>query len=639
MNWLASSHQIVGFVTLLVWLSGFAFLALGRRTRNYEWVAISVLGIDFFALTVDLFLINRDLGISQKIWARGWIGPRDLEGAITVGILEDPLGLTFSVLASALGLMLLFHRNSPADDKCPERKSAGILMGVAGVTVAWLSLTPWLSILGTMLAALGGICVLGAKRDPSIVAQFGRDRTSGFILSFLGAAVLAGARNALTMDRGFTLSSQSHVFDFTGGALLATGTYFFLQPIPFSNWLSRPARVSSALSVIVAQVFSALATFAILIRFESELRSTGVLDVFQWVGIASAILSSICGLAQTDWKTALPHWVSAAFSFTFSILCFVGSSSALPILLGAVITASALSLLFHSAESDGSRAKPWFRPLCFAAIAPGLGMIGFVSSGGLVRAFVLSSQDPVKIGTLVLALVGITALAMKSIFSSAQSKTTAPNIGSPVPTLAGVSILLVVSLGLIWTGTFSGGAISHDPDRAFASWISILLNNPNADWWDDANVVLGQSLLWSTLAVSSLLSIWLFGQRQDRVTVGLSRSPRLRQFLETDLAVDRLGLLILKGLKSGSGFLEKWINEKITVQWIPYWTETILGVAARWTDRADRKIYAQEVSTLRRWVDIPAKATQLVQNGDLQWYLVFAIGCVAAMLVHFLRAA
>ena len=66
--------------------------------------------------------------------------------------------------------------------------------------------------------------------------------------------------------------------------------------------------------------------------------------------------------------------------------------------------------------------------------------------------------------------------------------------------------------------------------------------------------------------------------------------------------------------------------------------ERALRFPARWLDIADREIYAREESLLRKWVEVPAKALQLIQNGDLQWYLVFGIGMMIALLVHFVRA-
>jgi hypothetical protein len=51
----------------------------------------------------------------------------------------------------------------------------------------------------------------------------------------------------------------------------------------------------------------------------------------------------------------------------------------------------------------------------------------------------------------------------------------------------------------------------------------------------------------------------------------------------------------------------------------------------------DGHLYEKSGSALRRGVEIPGKLLQLVQNGDVQWYLFFAMSCALAILIHFLR--
>jgi hypothetical protein len=39
---------------------------------------------------------------------------------------------------------------------------------------------------------------------------------------------------------------------------------------------------------------------------------------------------------------------------------------------------------------------------------------------------------------------------------------------------------------------------------------------------------------------------------------------------------------------------------------------------------------------IRGSVDLPSRALQLIQSGDVQWYLFFAVGSGVAILAHFL---
>jgi hypothetical protein len=101
--------------------------------------------------------------------------------------------------------------------------------------------------------------------------------------------------------------------------------------------------------------------------------------------------------------------------------------------------------------------------------------------------------------------------------------------------------------------------------------------------------------------------------------------------------VEKVGGGIVVGLTSAGNFLERWLTENLSTGWIPKAITAALRYPSRLIDSVDQKAYAGEESLLRQWVDVPIKTLQLIQNGDLQWYLVFAMGCVVAILIHFLR--
>jgi hypothetical protein len=646
MNWLESSDQILAILVIGVWMAGLGLLLSGRKVKDLNWISISILCIFMIGVAVDLFFVNRDMAGAQKIWARGWIGPRDQNGAITIGILEDPLGLFVAGAMGGLATLFLANRWLIQKESNPERMHAGVLFGVAGVAVSWLSLTPWFSILGLVIASIGGFIALSATQDPETMARFGRERTIGFLLSFLGAAVLAGGRSALAMDRSFALAGQSlpQVFDVMGGTLLLLGIYLHLQPFPFLGWLCRPAKVSSGASVVIAQLFSAVASFGLAVRFEPELRTIGVFPFFEVFAMSSAVLTAFCGLSQESWKTALPLWVSTMLSVAFGCLCFAGGMSAAPVLAGVVFSAFSLALL-ASAQGSGARGKrnqSWFKFLSVVALAPGLGFIGFVSSGGFVRMMSLAGQDTARSILYALVLLPAYLLLWKNFFSIRASTSTksAEGTASALP-LVSVGILLAFSVGLLWTGTLTGGVIPHDPDRLFPSWLSTLFGLTTSEPPDQAAIengtALGQSLLWSTLVLAAALSFWLFGRGQDLAVNFLASRAGVRKFFQTGYSIDRVGELFVFGLKKLGSVTEKWVSEKISTDWIPLGFVKVLTVPARRINEADQKLYKLEETTVRQWSELPAKVLQLVQSGDVQWYLFFAIGCAVAILIHFLR--
>jgi hypothetical protein len=645
MSWLDNSQWILALMVGSLFLAGFAFLFLGAGNKRASWIPVGMLVLFFVGLAADLFLISRDLGGAQKTWARGWIGPHDQDGAITIGILEDSLGLTAVMFSSLLAFVLSGNRWTARREFSPERISGGLFIGLAGVSIAWLSLTPWFSLLGIAVAGLGGWVMLGAQQDSDLIKGFGIERATGVVLSLLGAAVLAGGRGALSLERGFVLapSPVAHGFDVMGAALLFLGLLVQLQPIPFMRWLTRAPEVSSVSSIVVAQVFPALAALGLALRFEPELRALGIFSTFEWLALVSSAMVALCGLAQKSWKTALPLWLSSSFSFVFVALCLSGPSVAFLVFIGTATAATAISLLASAREEGvlGPQSQAWFRPLLGVGAAGAVGMVGFVSSGATVRMFSQAAQEPAVAVALAFVLLLTQLLFWKAFFSlwtdSSRKKSEPLQDYSPAPA-AWTCALLIISLGLVWTGDFTGGIIPHDTDRIFPAWSAIIFANPtgsSGEWADESAMALGQSLLWISLAVAAGLGFWLFGRGQDLLQESLERAPRLRDFFVSGYFVTKIEKGAVRALQVAGAFSEKWVTEKVSVQWVPRLVVTFLTYPARWLDVADRKIYAQEESFLRKWVEVPAKALQLIQNGDLQWYLVFGIGTMVALLVHF----
>jgi hypothetical protein len=71
------------------------------------------------------------------------------------------------------------------------------------------------------------------------------------------------------------------------------------------------------------------------------------------------------------------------------------------------------------------------------------------------------------------------------------------------------------------------------------------------------------------------------------------------------------------------------------------WFLTGLGAAsdraAAWVSRADAAGTSRIEAGLAKAIGVPAKLLQLLQNGDVQWYLFFAVCSAAAMLIHFMK--
>ena len=105
MSWLDNSHWILATLVSLLWLAGFSFLIFKPVKKNASWIPVALLGLFIVGLGVDLFLIHRDLGGAQKLWARGWIGPHDHDGeCVGVGVFKALGPGTVRILGVELGV-------------------------------------------------------------------------------------------------------------------------------------------------------------------------------------------------------------------------------------------------------------------------------------------------------------------------------------------------------------------------------------------------------------------------------------------------------------------------------------------------------------------------------------------------------
>jgi hypothetical protein len=83
--------------------------------------------------------------------------------------------------------------------------------------------------------------------------------------------------------------------------------------------------------------------------------------------------------------------------------------------------------------------------------------------------------------------------------------------------------------------------------------------------------------------------------------------------------------------------IEENVDQRVWQSWVPRglrWAAVTLSTGAAF---ADRWIVRALDRGVERATDVPAKVLQLIQSGDVQWYVLFGIGSVVAMLIHFLR--
>jgi hypothetical protein len=645
MNWSQQSPQFLLFSVIAVWCIGFVAMIAGKSlsTRTASITAIVTGALLLILMSAAFFLLARDFGGAQHLWTRGWIGPRDLEGAITVGILEDPLGLAMIILSAVLTLVFVSSRWLALQGEV--RHYTGATLGLSGVSLAWLSSTPWLAFFGIGIITLAGVVGLGVDENREAaekISRFGRERAWGLIFAILGAAVLAGQRGALGFQLGFAFPAQrlDLFFDLAGGALLLTGLYLHLQPFPFLGWLVSD---SGTPRILLNQIFPALGVFALAIRFQPELQSVGLLSIFGGWALFSALLSVISGLSQNNAKTALSLSTSSAFSIAYAALCWGGVSSAILILIATSLSAFSLSYAGSIREAGFKHGSIKVAVILSTLMATG--MFGFVASAGYLRFAEAIFSEPLKIGPLMVVLLAQFLLLWKVSWAFLRMKTKEKlkeAFEEKALSLIWTYMLIIFSLAVFWTGTLSGGLIQSNPDQVMPSWLALAITRAFGglanDWSDASNLGVVQGVYWVTAGLALLLSYWIVGRGEDVWLKLFGKSEKAHRFFDSGYGFDRLGQRIVGLLVKTGGGIENFFGKTISTNWIPKLLVASIRAPAVWIDTVDNYLYEKSGSALKRGIEIPGKLLQLIQNGDVQWYLFFAMSCALAILIHFLRA-
>jgi hypothetical protein len=620
-------------------------LAWGRRfPRQGDWLV----GLGLLALLVGALISGARLSeraFAAEAWARGWIWPHDAPGAITVGVLRDALGVAFSVLMGLVAASGLLGSGGIARDPRAGRYYAALGLGAGGVALAWFALTPWLALTGCAVAVFGGFLALGSRWDAPAEAanaiRFGYERSWGLLLSLLGLCILAGERAPLTLQQGAgAWSTPANPSVILGAGLLFFGALAQLQPFPLLGWVMRESETRCTARILVAQAFPAWAVFALLVRLEPRFREAGLFPDLGWLGLASSALAALAGLLSSSWRLSLGAWLSAGFSLAVAMLAFNGPSTAFCVALGIGLGASALAGFGTALEvggpasSAGNQRASWAKVGCALAAAVGSGFSGFIAAGGLVRFLSLVWPQP--------ALVGLSAVVF-FVFAFLGWKVAWQAMALTDSTQAGWAevmapyALILFSLGVIWTGTLSGGLIPGDADRVFRSLLELFFGTSGEAWGDDASIGPASGLYWAVQVLAAVTGLLTVGRRPE-FWPGVSRKlPRFSAFVAAGYGFDALFQKLLLGLWWTGGASVRFFDRNLWGSWFP----TLLGKGMRRgaaaVALADLRLSRGLGEVIRSWVEAPAKGLQLIQNGDVQWYLFFAVGSGIAILAYFMK--
>jgi hypothetical protein len=267
----------------------------------------------------------------------------------------------------------------------------------------------------------------------------------------------------------------------------------------------------------------------------------------------------------------------------------------------------------------------------FAGALAGCGMIGFVSAGGYVRWIFAAGGDMSRAGAYAFGVFLVALLLWKTTWSAVRA--IKPSCLAWYEIIAPF-ICVLFALGVLWTGTLTGGVVPGSSDAVTGSLMNHFFGAADeaAEFF-----VTASGLHWGALVVAIVVAYMTTARQQDAWSRLCGSFPRFARFVTTGYGVDFVFSRFLTGLNWFGSVLYRFIDVNAWDRWMP--------AVVRWISRrvifpvarvSEIIVFVLDVG-VRKLVELPAKVLQLVQSGDVQWYLFFAVDSGIAILIHFLR--
>lgn len=643
MNNLVNAPEALLLSMLLSLTIGIVLIAWGKKIpQSGVWLGWFAL----IALLTGLISSGQvfvEEGWKPRQWLRGWIWPHDQVGAITIGILEDAMGLCMATLFVLVSMVLLANRSILQKEARPDRFYSALVISVSGALLSWLSGTPWTAFIGLALCVFGGFVCMGSRwtleKEARIASRYGAERAWGLGLAILGACGLAVSRSALVWENDtiWLIPATVSLVDQAGTGFLVLGLMIQLQPFPLSGWVISPSEVPVPWRILLAQVFPAGAAFAVLIRLDPELRAIGVYPGLGWVHLGSVVFAVASGVTQASWRLGLGAWISSGFSLAAAALAFSGPWAALSLLIGTSLAALALASsglileLSGGTGVSGRKKALWAKATCFSAAAAGTGVLGFVPAGGWVHWLAQMWSDPTHVAALSLVLYLSTVLGWKLAWNIARSK---HNPQTTWYSVLSALFCIVLSLGVIWNGAITAAPLSSDGgEQILPSLLDFFFRETRDKPSEEA--VIGAFWVFNANVVLGVATAYWVARKREPLRSKTPAMQRITAFLSSSYGIDALLGRVIYEIGRIGAWTQELLDQRIWGKWIPQWMNQGIRYTASSATRIDRRFSWGLEKSVQHAVEVPAKMLQLIQSGDLQWYLFIAISAGLAVLVHF----
>ena len=650
MNTFEDTVTLFSISILALFFCGVIVFAVGKTLPGKgSWLIWAGLVILLTCMGLDAGVFMKQ-EIEIKSWKTGWIGDRESLGAITVGVLQDPLGLTMGVLATFVSIANLISQNSFLRQLRSEQIYAAIAISTAGVALSWISLTPWLGFVGLLATMLGGFIALGSHAtshaDSTLAARFLWERSSGLLLALFGTCILASARHALFLNQPGTWAAPDGdlVSTWVGSCLLVSGVFFQIQPFPLLGWSVSDSEISLPIRTLLNQIFPIWAAFPILFRLEPHFRTLGLFPGIGWLVLIACVLTILCGLFQKHLRLGLGVWLNSGFCLSFAFLILSGPLSALALLIGTSLSGLCLAMVVsRDQDENGSEAKSETsdrnrvivaQVLTFLGTAGGAGMFGFVSATGGIRWIVEGLSLPGELPLFFITFSLFVLLRWKLTWEAMRNKKL---WNQSYFELLSLFLVVLFSLGFTWTGTLSGGIFPDRSDAFLPSLFALFFGKHSMEFAPSVDYIYASSVYWGALFLGVMTAYWTSGRRDDQWQKIKIAVPKTTRFIAGGYQVDRVMTQVGQGLSWLGNQMTTYLDHRLWRILVPTHLSRVGSQFSTMVTTVDSYIVAGLNELMRKGIEVPAKILQLIQSGDLRWYLVFALGSGFALLSHFLR--
>lgn len=555
---------------------------------------------------------------------------------IRVGIALSSAGLAATVIVGlVLGYLFLvepvFAPSTKGPQKSPFRGLAwapgAATLSMAAVSLGWLSDGLWGIALGQVLALASGWVLLqsagvSGSDGAEMSTSFMRERIAGVCLTLLGLSVfLASGQASLLWSESGGFSAERAPL---GIVLVFLGSLLQMGVFPGLGWSTLAGEKFGAGPAALQLVSSpsAWVAFALLYRMRIDVDSS---QLGGWLVAPTLLFAAITAwfsVSSVQLRTKLLGLSGAS----------TGVSAALVVMAGGVIGAAsffsfqillwATAAVLRGRESEDRTFDSMDRVLRAILMLAWSGGVGFVSGSVATSALSIADRGTdlviLALAWLMMAFAAQTLLAAPSQRPSAK-ESRIPPLWRLIP----AAVLLIFCLSIFWVGDFQGGFVAAQEQAIGPAWAPQFFGGVNTIATQTA-----QLIVWAWMVALAVL-----------ILLGVPEKILKSGALSWGVAAEgyRLRAIVAFCLDQGVRSVE-WLNKRLWIGAVARALEIqnrALSGASRNTVLFDEWLVSRIERFTQLLVEVPAKALQLLQGGSMQTYLLFTVGFVLLLLVHF----